>query len=143
MMSLFLVTIPVILETTNQPSKLLHRWSRIFYSGHIKGPAISIATGLIYGCAAWSKHAVDRPWRVFVVAGATTVGMVPYTWIIMQSTNNALFRAEAKSKEGNEGTWAEAERLVVRWSWLNAVRALFPLAGAVIGLLGTCKMLLF
>jgi noranthrone monooxygenase len=143
MMNLFLLTIPVLLETTHQTSQLLHQWSCIYYSGHHKGPAISIATGMIYGCAAWSKHAAGSPWRVFAVAGLTTVGMVPYTWIVMQGTNNALFRAEARSKNGNEGSWGEAERLVKAWNLLNAARALFPLAGAVLGMLGTCKLVLF
>jgi len=68
---------------------------------------------------------------------------VPYTWIVMQGTNNALFHAEARSKNGNEGSWGEAEGLVKAWNLLNAVRALFPLAGAVLGMLGTCKLVLF
>jgi noranthrone monooxygenase len=143
MMNLFLLTIPVLLETTHQTSQILHQWSCVFYSGHRKGPAISIATGMIYGLAAWSKHAAGSPWRVFALAGVMTVSMVPYTWIFMQSTNNALFRAEARSKSGNEGTWGEAERLVTAWNRLNAVRALFPLTGAILGMLGTCKLVLF
>lgn len=142
-MNLFLLTIPVLLETTQQTSQLLHQWSRVFYSGHRKGPAISIATGLIYGFAAWSKYAAGSPWRVFALAGVTTVSMVPYTWIVMQSTNNALFRAEARSKSEQEQSWAEAESLVKAWNRFNAVRALFPLAGAILGILGTVKLVVF
>lgn len=143
MMNLFLLTIPVFLETTPQTAQLLHQWSRVYYSGHRKGPAISIATGMIYGVAAWSKHAAGSPWRVFALAGVTTVSMVPYTWTMMQSTNNALFRAEARSKAGNEEGRGEAERLVKSWNRLNAGRALFPLAGAILGILGTCKLLVW
>lgn len=142
-MNLFLLTIPVLLETTQQTSQLLHQWSRVFYSGHRKGPAISIATGLIYSLAAWNKHAAGNPWRIFALAGATTVSMVPYTWIFMQSTNNALFRAEARTKSEQEQSWKEAESLVKAWNRYNAVRALFPLTGAILGLLGTCKLMSF
>lgn len=143
MMNLFLLTIPVLLETTQQTQQLLHQWTRVFYSGHRKGPGISIATGLIYGYAAWSKHAAGSPWRVFAVAGATTVSMIPYTWIVMQSTNNALFRAEARTKAEQAQSWTEAESLVKTWNRLNAVRALFPLAGAILGILGTVKLVVF
>jgi noranthrone monooxygenase len=143
MMNLFLLTIPVLLETTQQPSQLLYQWSRVYYSGHRKGPAISITTALVYGFAAWSKHAAGSPWRVFAVAGLLTVGMVPYTWIAMLKTNNALFSAEARTKNGHGQAWGKAESLVKTWSRLNAVRALFPLTGAIFGLLGTCKLLVF
>jgi len=142
-MNLFLLTIPVLLETTHQTSQILSQWSHVFYSGHRKGPYISISTGLLYGYAAWSKHDAGESWRVFAVAGATTVAMVPYTWIFMMSTNNALFRAEARSKGGDSVSWVEAERLVQTWNKLNAVRALFPLTGAILGILGTCKLLSF
>lgn len=142
-MNLFLLTIPVLLETTQQTSQLLHQWSRVYYSGHRKGPAISITTGLIYGFAAWSKHAAGSPWRVFALAGVTTVSMVPYTWIVMQSTNNALFRAEARTKSEQEQSWGEAVSLVKAWNRYNAVRALFPLAGAILGIMGTCKLVVF
>jgi noranthrone monooxygenase len=144
MMNLFLLTIPVMLETTHQPAQLLHQWSCIFYSGHHKGPPISIATGLIYSYAAWSNHTAGIPWKVFALAGALTVGMVPFTWIFMMGTNNALFRAEAKSKSGGGGSsWKEVESLVKTWNGLNAIRALFPLSGAVLGILATCKLVLF
>jgi noranthrone monooxygenase len=144
MMNLFLLTIPMMLETTNQPVQLLHQWSCVFYSGHHKGPGISIATGLIYSYAAWSNHAAGIPWRVFALAGALTVGMVPFTWVFMMGTNNALFKAEAKSKSGGDrSSWKEVESLVKTWSGLNAIRALFPLSGAVLGMLATCKLVLF
>lgn len=142
-MNLSLLTIPVLMETTQQTSQLLHQWSRVYYSGHRKGPAISIATGLIYSFAAWGKFAAGSPWRVFALAGLTTVSMVPYTWIFMLRTNNALFRAEAQTKSGQEQGLGEALSLLKTWNRLNAVRALFPLAGAILGVLATCRLVVF
>ena len=144
-MNLFLMAIPIYLETTTQPSQLLQQWRSTFLRGHTKGPALSIATGTLYAVAAWYRHVAGNAyWRVFAVAGATTVSMIPYTWIVMMSTNNALFSAVDASKEGQGAiNWAEAETLVVRWSRLNAVRALFPFSGAVIGMLGISGILAF
>ncbi|KAK6069033.1 hypothetical protein SCUP515_09238 [Seiridium cupressi] len=141
-MSVFMLTIPVFLETGNQPGKLIQQWSRVFHHGHIKGPSIAILTGAVYAYAAWSKAAAGQPWRVFALAGATTVAIVPYTWTVMQGTNNRLFLTESQVRKGVDPSWADAERLVTRWGKLNAIRAFIPLAGCVIGLMGTCKMLI-
>ncbi len=142
-MSVFMITIPVMIETTRQPGKLVNHWRRIYLSGHIRGPAIAATTGLIYACAAWSKYAAGEPWRVFAAAGLATVCIVPFTLTFMQGTNNALFRADDLASKGTEPAWADAERLVRRWGRLNAIRALIPLTGGVIGLLGACKLLVF
>lgn len=142
-MSVFMITIPVLVETTRQPGNLVNSWRKVYLSGHVRGPAIAGATGLIYAFAAWRKQAAGEPWRVFAVAGATTVSIVPYTLTLMQGTNNALFRADDLAVKGTEPAWAEAERLVIRWGRLNAIRALIPLAGGVMGLLGACGIWVF
>ncbi len=142
-MSVFLITIPVLVETTRQPGKLVNYWRKVYLSGHVRGPAIAATTGLIYAFAAWRKHTAGEPWRVFAVAGATTVSIVPYTLTFMQGTNSALFRADDLAVKGTEPAWSEAERLVLRWGRLNAIRALIPLAGGVVGLLGACGILVF
>ena len=143
MMSVFMITIPILVETTRQPGKLANAWRKVYLSGHVRGPAIAGATGLIYAIAAWRKHAVGEPWRVFAVAGAITATIAPYTMTIMQGTNNALSRADDLAVKGTEPAWAEVERLVVRWGRLNAIRALIPMAGGVMGLLGACGIWVF
>jgi len=143
-MNLFLLTIPVMLETTHEPAQLVQQWSCVFKNGHRKGPIISIATGLMYCYTAWSNHAGGAPWKVFALAGALTMGMVPYTLITMGGTNNALLRAEAKIKSGDDGiSWKDVAILVRTWNKLNAIRALFPLSGAVLGMLAICKLVQF
>jgi noranthrone monooxygenase len=106
----------------------------------VQGPAISIATGLIYSYAAYSKSQNGEKWRGFAIAGATTISMIPYTWIVMQRTNNKLWaavRGESKETVSN----AEAQGMLNTWSRLNMVRAMFPLAGGVLGLLSVLKVL--
>jgi noranthrone monooxygenase len=141
MMSAFLLTIPVLLETTNQPEKLVHQWRRMYLNAHRRSPAIAVTTGLMYGYAAWSKHAAGEPWCVFAAAALTTVGIVPYTLTFMQSINDALFRADHLAAKGTGLALGEVQRMLIRWGQLSAVRALIPLAGGVMGLLGTCGIL--
>lgn len=143
MMNISTLAVPVLIDTTTQTPQLFNQWVRIYHYGHRSLPAMSIATCLLYGYAAFSKHAAGGPWHVFAVAGATTLSMLPFTWIFMLRTNNALFRAQKESKAGRVANWDEALKLVTTWSWLHFVRSLFPLAGAVLGLLGTCQVLVF
>lgn len=128
-MSLFLLTIPVMLETSTSSSGLLKQWNLIFSKGHRQGPIISLVTGFIHMFAAWRSR---EP--LFAVAGAATIAMIPYTWIFMRGVNNALFAASQWSDEVKETSQEKVRGLVASWSRYNAVRALFPLSGAVIGM---------
>ena len=137
-MSLSLMAIPVLLDTTTQPSQLFHQWVRMYHYGHQVLPTLAVATFLLYGYAAVSKRAASRPWGIFAAAGVTTLSMLPFTWVFMVPTNNTLFRLDGESKAAAAAavaSWGEAQELVTRWSWLHLVRSLFPLAGAVLGLM--------
>lgn len=100
-------------------------------------PTMAVATFLLYGYSAISNCAAGRRWGVFAVAGVMTMIMVPFTWVVMAPTNNTLFRLEVESKAGIIASLGEAKELVTRWCWLHVVRSLFPLAGAIVGLMGT------
>lgn len=72
--------------------------------------------------------------RLFAVAAALTVGIVPYTVLLMKATNDKLLRF-AKKAEKEELSALEGEesvQLLRRWTLLNGVRSLLPLTGAVI-----------
>lgn len=69
--------------------------------------------------------------------------MIPFTWIFMAQVNGSLFKAVEVIERGGAGNWSEAESLVKSWGQWNAVRALFPLSGAVLGLLSTCRLVSF
>ncbi|KAL4898959.1 hypothetical protein BDW74DRAFT_184237 [Aspergillus multicolor] len=143
MMSVYLLAVPSLFETTTDPRQLVRHWSRIFLNGHIKGPIICLSTTAMYGIATVSKYAAGENWGVFAAAGAITVSMVPFTLTIMAPTNNALFRLEEEVKRGRTPVWTDAERLVRRWNRFNATRAFCPLAGAVLGLLGILSIASF
>jgi hypothetical protein len=135
MMSLSLMAVPVMLDTMKDPPQLYHQWARMYHYGHQVLPGMAVTTLMLYGYIGMKKRAAKRPWTIFVVAGAVTVAMLPFTWIFMVPTNNKLFDLDAKSSGAVVTTVVEAQNLVRKWSWLHMARSMFPLAGAVIGCL--------
>ncbi|KAI4127297.1 MAG: hypothetical protein LQ338_003257, partial [Usnochroma carphineum] len=135
MADISLLVLPVLLDTNAQPLPLATQWVRVYHYGHRIYPALAITTCLLYSYAAYAKHATNTSgWRVFTTAAAMTIGMLPFTWVFMTTTNNALFRVQRQGEKS--GKLGEVEALVRRWRGLHFVRCLFPLGGAVLGLLG-------
>ena len=135
-MGLSTMTMPALIETSSTSPQLLQHWQRVFDRGHVQGPALSITTALIYTYVAWTQAALSASWRPFAIAAGVTLGMVPYTLILMDRVNKELFRAVEQSRSGKESIDRQrAEKLIRQWTALHAGRSLFPLAGAVVGLL--------
>ncbi|KUJ11675.1 DUF1772-domain-containing protein [Mollisia scopiformis] len=132
MMSLCFIAVPVLLDTATEASQLLPQWARMYYYGHQIMPTIAVGTLLLYCYISFRNK---RSWRLFALAGVTTVSIAPFTWIFMVSTNDELFRLEASSKVMDVEI-EQVKGLVVRWTWLHFMRSLLPLAGAVMGALG-------
>ncbi|KAK6206285.1 hypothetical protein QIS74_13704 [Colletotrichum tabaci] len=135
MMSLSLVAVPVLLDTTSSSPQLFYQWVRLYHYGHRVLPGLSLGTLALYAFAGALSRAAGRPWAVYALAGAITVAMIPFTWIFMAPTNNTLFELHASSQ--SVGVMAEvdgAKGLLRRWSLLHLTRSLFPLTGAVVGL---------
>ena len=145
-MSLSLIAVPVLLDTTttNAP-QLFHQWARMYHYGRQMMPTAAIATFLLYSYTCIKKRGAKKPWGVFLLAGVTTLSILPFTWLVMMSTNNELFRLERVSEVETEagagplvnGVIDEAKDLVAKWSWLHFIRSLLPLVGAIIGTVGT------
>ena len=139
-MSLSLMAVPVLLDTTTQAPQLFHQWARMYHYGHQVLPTMAVGTFLLYSYASLKKRSAKKRWGVFALAGLTTMSMLPFTWIFMVPTNNELFRLEAVSKaEPLAKGIVEAKELVVKWSWLHFTRSLLPLTGAIMGTVGTLR----
>ncbi|KAL4780402.1 hypothetical protein BJX76DRAFT_351027 [Aspergillus varians] len=123
MMNLSILDVPVLLDTSTSASGMVTQWCRIYYYGHKLYPTLCISTCLLYGHSGLGYQASGDPWRVYAIAGATTLAMVPFTWIFMQPTNNTLFRAQKLSKDGQELAIHEARRLLIKWGWLHLARS--------------------
>ncbi|KAI0539693.1 DUF1772-domain-containing protein [Xylaria digitata] len=134
MLGLSLVTVPVILDTTDHAPHLFRQWARLYHYGHQIMPSIAVGTLALYAYAAVKRSNQKRPWGMLALAGVTTICIVPFTWIVMTSGNNNLFRLEAASRTTPTVMGIdEAKGLVTTWAWLHSVRTLFPLLGAVVG----------
>ncbi|KAG8169730.1 hypothetical protein KVR01_000475 [Diaporthe batatas] len=145
MASLSLIAVPVFMDTTGDATQLVHQWARMYEYGHKAMPTISVGVCILHVYMAASKKRrgdLDRGRRVFsALAGVSTVLMLPFTWLFMVPTNNELFRLEALSRMESPGAFdlrgADVKGLVGHWAELHAIRCIFPLAGAVLGMFGT------
>lgn len=70
---------------------------------------------------------------LLVIAAMSTIGIVPFTIFVLQGTNEASFKLERRSVDGNDGE-VEKETIVLmrRWARLNLVRAALPGVGALV-----------
>ncbi|EED13321.1 conserved hypothetical protein [Talaromyces stipitatus ATCC 10500] len=138
MMSLSLFAVPVLLDTTTEAPQLFFQWVRMYHYGHMALPTMAVGTFLLYSYAAVKKRSSKQPWRRFLIAGITTLTMVPFTWFVMVPTNNELFRLQRISlADPTVMPISEATELVTKWSWMHLTRSFIPLAGAVMGAMWT------
>ena len=137
-MGLSLMTIPLFLDTNTQPAHMLTQWVRLYHYGHLVLPSMAIATFFIYAYVVRGKRrAPGSPWVAYAAAAVVTVGIIPFTLVIMTPTNETLFRLEEESKgEAAVATLDQVQELVTRWGRMHFVRSLFPLVGAMLGFSG-------
>lgn len=134
MMSLSAFVIPVLLETNQDSKHMVRQWARLYHYGHIYLPALCVSTTGLYAYASLSKQRVadNKQWARYALAATSTIAMVPFTWLVMTPTNNTLFRLDASESVVELSL---VRGLVVRWAWLHVTRSLFPLVGAILGLM--------
>jgi hypothetical protein len=130
MMNISMISVPVFMDTNKTATHMVAQWSRTYDYGHIILPGICIGTCGLYGFSALRSQ---KNWRRFAIAGITTLSLVPFTWIVMTPTNNTLFALEAG---GNVSDMELVQGLIVRWTFMHAVRSLFPLIGSIVGFSG-------
>jgi hypothetical protein len=143
MTGLSVICVPVLLDTNTEVSHLYRQWARLYHYGHICMPTMAVsATGMYAYAALRYRAANNKQWLVYAIAGATTIAIVPFTWLIMTSTNNTLFRLHELAVASPEtGDLSTAHELLVKWAWLHLCRSVFPLAGAIVGFFGVLKEL--
>jgi hypothetical protein len=133
MMGLSLVAVPVFLDTDTQVSELLAHFVRLYHYGHRIMPTLAVGTLALYAFSASKAHAAGEIWKRPLLAGLTTISLVPFTWLTMTPTNYALFALHDESEAGSAVEFGAARTLVLRWNALHVVRSLFPLLGAILG----------
>ncbi|RAH41804.1 DUF1772 domain-containing protein [Aspergillus brunneoviolaceus CBS 621.78] len=153
-----LITIPALLardpaldpapDSTHQTTAL-EIWKQISTASTAQTAPVAAGTAAAFVYLAWTvARAVEppqllqflssssssryaSPGRWYAAAAVLTVGVVPYTAVVMRRTDWQILRVV----EDGEGE-AEGEKtsgLLKRWAVLNAVRSLLPLVGGLCG----------
>ncbi|KAH7396386.1 hypothetical protein BKA66DRAFT_455027 [Pyrenochaeta sp. MPI-SDFR-AT-0127] len=136
MMSLSIITMPVLVNTPLSTAQLCSVWSQIYVRGRGLLPALAIVTCAMYGYV-YTRQKSPRPSKALLLAGGITIAIAPFTWIALAPTNNQLFALHSENRAMTAfSVGAEpAKELIVEWSYLHLVRSTLPLFGAAIGLL--------
>ncbi|PYH47016.1 DUF1772 domain-containing protein [Aspergillus saccharolyticus JOP 1030-1] len=146
--SLSLMGMPPLIEThhtENIPlSSVVKQWRTIYTYGAQRAPSIGLCTAATFFYLAWSVRestplsliTARNSSQVYCLAGALTLGIVPFTIVFMKKTNDRLTQwAQHRAEEAwTAEADAEVEGLLWKWTWLNAVRSVFPLLGGLVGL---------
>ena len=114
----------------------------MYDNGKAQNPPIAVAVAASFLYLAWSERsgaplfeqtAYSRS-GLFSAAAVLTLGMIPYTLLVMTGTNDALL---GKAKSAPEISDTETSSLIEKWTTLNAVRGCLPLAAAAVGLMAS------
>ncbi|KAI9878309.1 MAG: hypothetical protein M1830_001290 [Pleopsidium flavum] len=111
--SCFLV--PRLLESPQ--SLLLQQWRGVYHGVKASLPAIGGLGGLMFFYLAYQ-------WKAYLACGVLTVGVGPYTGLVMAKTENQLIKGLAVDK---------AHQLVGQWGRLNMGKGVLLGAAALLG----------
>jgi len=125
-------------------SQVTQQWRWAYNVGKVIFPSLAASSALAYTYLAYAlKH--SKISQTYLAAAAVTMSIAPYTLAVMLPTNKRLMERAARKdvtpKQGEQEENAQQREyedrqipdLMVMWAWLNAIRGLFPLVGAVIG----------
>lgn len=126
------------------PNVAPKQWRKIYDIGVSSAPRIAAASASAFAFAAYSisksrtaaaANTASDPVYLLSAAAVSTVMIAPWTILVMLPTNNALDEKVAAATTGIPGTNDDAlQSLLKKWAGLNGIRSVFPLVGAVLGL---------
>jgi hypothetical protein len=131
---------------TSTPSHLPTQWQLLYDHGIGPVATLAISSGTGFAVLAYrsAPSITDIPTggllsshskrNLYIAASVAVFGLVPYTRILMKSTNNELMRRAKVVKEAGEMKGQGTHEMVRKWGRYNFVRGLMVLAGAGLGL---------
>ncbi|KAH7348571.1 hypothetical protein BKA65DRAFT_594371 [Rhexocercosporidium sp. MPI-PUGE-AT-0058] len=143
--SLSLITIPTLLNSQTQSQSqsqstplssrtLALQWRHTYELGKAQNRPISAVIASSFAYLAF-KSRTGGPRNVVAMYGLAallTVGIAPFTVLVMRGVNESLIglsEGDGKDREGED----EVRGLLERWARLNGVRSLLPFVGGVVG----------
>ncbi|PTU24154.1 hypothetical protein P175DRAFT_0497273 [Aspergillus ochraceoroseus IBT 24754] len=145
--SFSLVTAPALLQSCHSyqvpASLIVKQWRELYEKGKRQNPPIAASVAAAFAYLAWSVRqgtslaplAPRNGVALYSAAAVLTLGIVPWTLIAMTSTNKALLDRASATWVSTDKSNEEVEGLLEKWTVLNAIRSLFPLAGGIVGYL--------
>ncbi|KAM6492428.1 protein of unknown function (DUF1772) domain containing protein [Amanita muscaria] len=126
-------------------SQVTQQWCWAYNMGKVVFPSLAASSALAYTYLAYAlKH--SKISQTYLAAAVVTMSIAPYTLAVMLPTNKRLMERAARKdvtpkQQGEQEENAQQREhedreipdLMVKWAWMNAIRGLFPLVGAVIG----------
>ena len=123
-------------------TNMVKLWKNLYESGKSQNPPVAALTASAFFYLAWSVRSSSvslqpvarNSTALFCSAAIFTIGIVPYTFITMNNTNNALLAKTKLEDEPSAQDTSEIEGLIRKWTSLNGYRSLLPLAGGLLGI---------
>ncbi|KAJ8076302.1 hypothetical protein PM082_000722 [Marasmius tenuissimus] len=122
------------------PNQVAQQWKALYTRGASTMPPLAILSSsayfyLAYKLSNWSTGMT----RKYIVAGLLTIGIVPYTLLVMAKTNEKLSAkaVDVPTEKSEVADGPEVKDLVESWTTMNFVRGVLPLAGTIFGLHAT------
>ncbi|KAK5657127.1 hypothetical protein OQA88_3655 [Cercophora sp. LCS_1] len=133
--SLSVFVVPRLLESP--VPLMLRQWVNTYHQGKHTMIPLTVITSTGYFLLASRVGLQNAVGKAYLAAGVLTLGIMPYTKVVMMGTND---RIEARAKdvvaESEEKVWVKdvgSRWLVDHWGVLNLGRAGMLVVGAVLG----------
>ncbi|KAL0565521.1 hypothetical protein V5O48_016506 [Marasmius crinis-equi] len=132
--SLSIISAPALLAPSSlaSPTHATIQWKALYNTGKNTMPPVAVAASAAYFYLAFTLHKASLELtKLYATAGVLTLGIVPYTILIMSGTNAAIGRkaVDGLALQKETTTSGELKVLVGRWINMNLARGLLPLAG--------------
>ncbi|KAL8698750.1 MAG: hypothetical protein Q9224_001706 [Gallowayella concinna] len=127
-------TVPIFLEHPNEIS--LRHLNALFSSGSHIFPQLATAASTAFSVLAYNTPASSSLRNQYILAAAGTIGIAPFTILVMKPTNMTLKEIGEQGEEGIKKSGGEqrVQELLRRFGRLNAIRGGILAMGAAIGL---------
>lgn len=124
-------TVPAVAVASSTSQALAGKQFAKFYNrGHALGPTLAVL-----GAGTFSWLALTSHNALYWGAAALDIAIVPWTFAFMMKTNVSILKfADAEDKESSSQGDARLTSLMQKWTRLNFIRSLFPLAAGILGL---------
>ncbi|OJJ47678.1 hypothetical protein ASPZODRAFT_131230 [Penicilliopsis zonata CBS 506.65] len=133
---------------------ITHQWLACYNMGKSTLPFLAGTSAAAYAYLAWAlRDQSDFASGSYLIAAVASAGIIPYTLLVMGRTNARLEAHATRDDPGHirveekqallgrrEAEDREVPALLVKWSALNATRAIFPLIGAAVGFYATISV---